>query len=463
MSDKDARDAALEPALRDVENIQSLDTARLALRWALERMRAIERRVSEEEDRAKGAENARAKLAAELDAARDLLTRRAGETAERERYYAKIEEYLNLRLAGGLDASDLARREARLEEREAALQAREIEGERKLKAARERYEEELKRSLSDARDTSDARLKEAQAEYQRRESARERELSERLISLHERDAQLTALERSLEERRKRFEEFFAAQRAALTREAEALGQAASDQAEFVERRIEQALAAKSRALESGWNAEKRALMEELAEWRGKAREHLPEALEAERRAAEQEERARRLEEDNHGLLQAKTALSEELSRWRSQAQSDLPALLATVRRAVEAEERAKHLEVELASVERRAQEAVAENLSAEIGEEARRRELAKLEDAIAARLRDAEQDLFRRYDAWAEREDELRRRDQDWRRDAEARRESVETLRADVLAQRDELKRTIAEYRAKAESFGLSGRKDGGT
>ena len=48
MSDPD-RNPALEPALRDVDNIQNLDTARMALRWALERMRALEKRADEME------------------------------------------------------------------------------------------------------------------------------------------------------------------------------------------------------------------------------------------------------------------------------------------------------------------------------------------------------------------------------------------------------------------------------
>ena len=42
-------DPALEPALKDVDSIQNIDTARLALRWALERMRALEKRVQEVE------------------------------------------------------------------------------------------------------------------------------------------------------------------------------------------------------------------------------------------------------------------------------------------------------------------------------------------------------------------------------------------------------------------------------
>src|SRR5476649_96131 len=105
------KDPALEPALRDIDSIQNLDTARLALRWALERMRALEKHVSEVEAAANLSDEARSRAAAELDGTRDLLTRRANEALERERYYAKIEEYLNLKLEGGLDASTLAKRE----------------------------------------------------------------------------------------------------------------------------------------------------------------------------------------------------------------------------------------------------------------------------------------------------------------------------------------------------------------
>ena len=47
MADK-GTDPALEPALRDIDSIQNLDTARLALRWALERMRALEKRAARE-------------------------------------------------------------------------------------------------------------------------------------------------------------------------------------------------------------------------------------------------------------------------------------------------------------------------------------------------------------------------------------------------------------------------------
>jgi hypothetical protein len=450
--DAPQRDQALEPALRDIESIQSLDTARLALRWALERMRALERRAADLEAGAKTAETARAKTAEELDAARALLSRRAAEAAERERYYAKVEEYLSLRLGGGLDAAALAAREARLEAREAELQRREIDAERELKAVRGRFDDELKSAREEAAASADARVREVREEAARRQAERDRSLSERLVAAHEKEAQLASLERSLDERRRRFEELFAAQRAALEREAAALGQHSADQAEFLERRVEQALAVKAKAFESAWAAEKRMLLEELAAWRAKAREHLPKLLEAEAKAAALEDVNRRLGEESRLLRQAKETLTAELVRWRSQAQDDLPALLATVRRAVEAEEKGAHLEVELASVSRRSEEHQAELMSLEIEDERRLREFARLESSLAAKLRDAETELFRQYDDWLRREDEFRRRDQDWRRDSAARHESVEALRAEILAQREELTRAIAAYRIKAAS-----------
>ena len=456
------KDPALEPALRDVDSIQNLDTARLALRWALERMRALEKRVSEVEAASKLSDDARARAASELDGARDLLTRRASEGLERERYYAKIEEYLNLKLEGGLDASALAKRETRVDAREAELQSREIETENRAKAAKLRSEEETRRVVAEAAASSELKIKSARDESEKRAAALERGLSERLVALHEKDAQLSALERSLVERRQRFEEFFSAQRAALQRESSAINQAAADQADFLERRVEAALAAKTAALERAWQADKQVLMEELAAWRAKAREHLPELFEAQRAAAALEGANSRLTDENRLLQQTKTTLTDELLRWRQEAQNDLPALLATVRRAVEAEENAANLEAELASTRRRAEESLAELLSVEMGQERRRAELLNLETALTTKLRDAENDLFRQYDDWLEREGALRRRDQDWRLEAEARNESVAVLRAEVTAQRDELKRVIAAYRAKTESFRAGRRPDNG-
>lgn len=452
MSDQE-KNPALEPALRDVDNIQNLDTARLALRWALERMRSLEHRVDEADADARGSAAAAAKAASDLEAARDLLTRRTAEAVERERYFAKVEEYLSLKLEGGLDPVSLAEREARIDAREAELQRRELETEKRVHEAQRRADEETRRAAAESAASAEERVKAAGAEYEHRAASHDRGLSERLVSLHEKEAQLASLERSLDERRRRFEEFHAAQRAAIEKEAAAIAQNAADQAEFLERRVEQALASRSASFERAWQGDKQALMEELAAWRAKAREHLPALLEAQHRASAVEEENARLTDAVRLLQQSKTALTEELTRWRAEAQNDLPALLATVRRAVEAEENAKHLEVELASTQRKAEEYQAQLMSEEMSREARVKELSRLESAMTLKLRDAEQDLFRQYDAWLARETELRRRDQDWRVQAETRAESVELLRAEILSQRDELKRAIAEYRRKTETL----------
>jgi hypothetical protein len=415
-------------------------------------MRALENRIGAAESAEKQSEDARLKAASELDAAHELLTRRTNEALERERYYAKIEEYLNLKLIGGLDAATLAQKEARIEEREAALQRREIETETKIKEARRRMEEEFRRAQAETAASADLRIKEVREEYDQRTADRDRDLSSRLMALHEKEARLNALERSLEERRQRFEEFHATQRAAMEREAASITQMANDQAEFIERRVEQALAAKTTVIERAWQNDKQSLLEELALWRAKAREHMPALLDAQRKASILEDEHTRLVESNRVLQQSKATLSDELARWRSQAQSDLPALLASVRRAVDAEEKIKHLEAELASTKRAAEEYQAQMMSDEMAYQARVKELSRVESALSAKLRDAEQDLFRQYDSWLAREAELRRRDQYWRIQAEARHESVDVLRAEIMAQREELKRAVAAYRAKTDS-----------
>ncbi len=394
-------DGTLEPALRDIESIQNLDTARLALRWALERLRGLERRVQDGEETVRRAEAAAARGATELASARDLLARRASETLEREAYYGKLEEYLNLKLAGELDAGALARREAAVARLEADLQNRELENERRIKSAKLQFEEQLARGSKDADSAAEIRVRQMRDELDSRLSAREKEFSARQLSLHEKQAQLNALERALEERRRRFEEFHVAQRAALDRESLAISQASRDQTEFLERRVESAMAAKTAALEAAWRTERRALLEELEQWRAKARENLP-------------------------------------------------AYLAATRRAEEAAERTVRLEAELAGARRLAEDRLGELMAHDLTDATRREELLKMESAISAKLRDAEMSLFKQYDAWMKREDELRRRDLDWRVESEARREAADTTRGDVMALREELKRAIADYRAKA-------------
>jgi hypothetical protein len=403
-------DRALEPALRDIESIQSLDTARLALRWALERLRALERRVQDGDETVRRAEAAAARGAAELAAAKDLLARRGGESLERERYYGKLEEYLNLKLAGALDAGLLARREAAVEQREKELQDRELTAERRVKSAKLGFDEELGRARKDADSAAEIRVRQMRDELDLRLSSREREFSSRQLSLHEKQAQLDALERALEERRRRFEEFHVAQRAALDREAQAIAQAARDQTEFLERRVEAALLAKTRAFEAAWETERRALLDELAQWRVRGRE-------------------------------------------------TLPAMLAATRRAEESDERALRLAAEVSSARRLAEERLGELMAHDLTEQTRREELLHIESALAAKLRDAETSLFRQYDAWMRREDELRRRDLDWRVESEARREASDASRADVMSLREELKRAIADYRARAEQ--APGRRPG--
>lgn len=440
------RDASLEGALKDVESIQSLDTARLALRWALERMRALERRVESVESDARTLENAKSRALEEVDSARQLLSRRTAEALERERYYSKIEEYLNLKLGGEIDPAALARREAALEGRENVLQTREIETERELKASKARYEEEFKNSLEEATASFEARRQDLSTEFERRITAREREYSSRVLEQHERQAQIEAMEKSLEERRKRFEEFHRAQRTTLSREASAIGEAAADHAEFLERRVEQALSLRTAAIEKAAENDRKALLDEIATWRAKAREHLPELFEAERKAAESQDAYRRLSDHLAVIDKAKAELAAEMSQWRAQAQSQATDRIAAQGAATLAMQRIDALEAALSREREKAQTAIAELQAAQVDKERVLAEIVKIESACAAKMRDAEDNIFRQYDVWLEREESLRMRDSSWRIQSEARRQAIDAMRAQIIAQREELSRAIAEY-----------------
>src|SRR5262249_5566927 len=56
------------PGLQDVEGITSLDTARMTLRWALERLQALEKAKSEAQARAKAEEREKLKALEEVSA-----------------------------------------------------------------------------------------------------------------------------------------------------------------------------------------------------------------------------------------------------------------------------------------------------------------------------------------------------------------------------------------------------------
>src|SRR6185312_13052013 len=230
-------------------------------------------------------------------------------------YYAKIEEYLNLKLDGGINPASMAQREARIDAREAELQSREAEAETRVRAAKSRFEEETRRATAEAAASAELRIAEVRAHSDKRAAALERELSERLLALHEKEGQLAALEKSLEERRRRFEEFYRTRGAALRTEAAAVDQAAADQAAFVESRVEAAMSAKTAALERAAAADKQILMDELATWRAKAREHLPAMLELQRKADALEAANARVADENRLLQLGKAALTEELLRW----------------------------------------------------------------------------------------------------------------------------------------------------
>lgn len=119
MSAMEDQDKPLDPS--QVEKITSLETARMTLRWALERMSSLEKSRAEQEKRAE----AEISLRQKADSENETLKRE-----QRELYYKKLEEFIALHLAGKLGtpppapAAKPAEKEER-DPREADLAARE--------------------------------------------------------------------------------------------------------------------------------------------------------------------------------------------------------------------------------------------------------------------------------------------------------------------------------------------------
>ena len=76
-------DPAAPSSVVDVENIHSIDTARMALRWALERLRALGDEKQALERRAATAETVARKAAAEQTEIKQALASRDGIAGDR--------------------------------------------------------------------------------------------------------------------------------------------------------------------------------------------------------------------------------------------------------------------------------------------------------------------------------------------------------------------------------------------
>ncbi|MFA6029288.1 MAG: hypothetical protein WC969_05505 [Elusimicrobiota bacterium] len=167
-----------------LDSVANLDTARMTLRWALERMRMLESGQGEMRELLKAAALGREDAVKELERFRLSVDERLTRLAERERFVAEMQGILNSLFKGELQVEEFVRRRQDLEKTQEVLEAK---VRKRLAEAEEAHKRELEghaRMLSEMEGTYTRALAEAQARYHgeleaREESAREAVETER--------------------------------------------------------------------------------------------------------------------------------------------------------------------------------------------------------------------------------------------------------------------------------------------
>jgi hypothetical protein len=433
----DKETASIERALCEVEKISSLDTARMTIRWALEKLRALESdallaRAKSEADRKEAANAER-----ERDAAREETRRFNAENSRLNTLTRSLESRFVLLLADGKAGVALAHYEAELLRREDELHA--LREKISLEAAEEKAVLTEESRLIQQRLDRGTRLEAAKAQEQvEAQTATVRDdLSSRFVELHEGLARLHARERAHEQAQRAWaQERKAAEQASATQEEERTARFERLSHELLDRPL--------RAAQAEWQEERRLLLNELSDWRARAREHLP-ALVSARNEAETlsvDNECLRAAEKSH--LDIRGRLEAELVAANDRHRCEALARQTADRRGESAELRVEQLTAELTDERRHvhaAQGALKEHM-ARTGE---------IEQALATRLHDAEMDILNRYDLWVAREEEVRHRDREWNLETEARTRSAQEHEARLVELRAALVDAIKTYRERSQ------------
>lgn len=314
----------------DAASIQNVDTARMALRWALERLQKLERDKTDLADKARDEERLRLKAEEERAAVQRTLSLRSGENDQRELYYAKLEEFLTLQLQGRLDPAAVAKRELEAAQLQELMQRKEQQLEKERQAQKVSLDRDFERLREETERQAKAEVQRAERAAEAKREALEQEHLLKLADIHERQAALKQAERGLAERQAHFEQYYAQQRAQLQSELRNFRAEIDDQVQFRTQVAERLIEERSAALQQGWAREKALLVRELEGWRARAHELGPKALELERALALADDAALKaraqadrqtmlLEELRQSSAAERQALAAETERWRAQA------------------------------------------------------------------------------------------------------------------------------------------------
>jgi hypothetical protein len=395
-----------------VESINNLDTARMTLRWALERLRAFEEKNNAFEKKIKEFGDIKEKLEEERSALKRALSVRDEEEKWRDDYYQRqrqrIQDLISERLSGNASASTLAARELELAKLE---------------------EENHQRRLALEKEYS-AKIRASQSEYERLK----RSLDEQAKN------QAEQWEKAEAERQIRFNEFMTQQRNLLEMQSR---QVEAESARVSSWRLEQAA--------ESWAKEKESLLKEIAQLK-QAQGELRRSLEHERRAldAAREEslnisrsaeiRLRSLEEERKIFEKDKEAIKTESNLWRLKSGEAMSVVSELKKKTVELENQLKEVQA-LLSEEAAKRKAAEEKFQVyEKSWSKRQTDLDLIEESLLKKFKDLEDEVARRDRVWKDREEFMRKRDQNWHNRIEEwqsmmqeKSEGVEKLRGELL------------------------------
>ncbi|MBI3298306.1 MAG: hypothetical protein HYZ75_09095 [Elusimicrobia bacterium] len=148
-----------------LENIGSLDTARMTLRWALERIRGLERSHAEVQELLQKSYEVRQKSEGELDNYKKTIEDRLKKLAEKERFVGDMQRILNDLFKGEVDVAEFVKRRAALDEERATLESRVRRRLEEAESAQKREVEENSKRLTEMESVYSASLAEAQRRF----------------------------------------------------------------------------------------------------------------------------------------------------------------------------------------------------------------------------------------------------------------------------------------------------------
>jgi len=260
-----------------VNDVTSLDTARMTLRWALERLNTIEKEKADLKKNLTIAEEAAKKLQLKDSSLQEAYTSRTKTLEEKEDFYTKLEATMSLLGEGKLDIQQLLKKEAKLDSLRKSLedeyQSKFEDLDRNQRSVIERWngrllevESQYAGRLAEAQKKYDSLRTELEADYQGRMTSlqntfktREKELSGRIDAL---EGNVRLSEERVEARRRELEAEFTGKRRDLEENYRKVKAALEAGLDEKLRAMDSDHSAQVRSLEASWQVERARMLDE---------------------------------------------------------------------------------------------------------------------------------------------------------------------------------------------------------